>query len=83
MATVTHPVTGIPLNDIAIKRTSLDEIEAVTACIMHKQGHTFTDIAQSLGTNANRVGEVFSGKVWPDAERKARKMIGGDLFKED
>lgn len=80
MANLSHPLTGVPLNDITIKRKSLTEIEAVTAHIMKIEGHTFTDIGYALGTNANRVGEVFKGQIWPDAIYKAIALTGGDLF---
>ncbi|MGV6848570.1 MAG: hypothetical protein ACWA5A_09345 [Marinibacterium sp.] len=80
MAISKHPVTGIALNDITIKRKALDEDAAVTAHLMRMNGDPFTDIVHKLGTNANRVGEVFSGAAWPKAAEKARKLDGGDLF---
>lgn len=74
MAISKHPLTGVELNDITVKRKSLDEAEAVTAHLMRMNGESFTDIVQMLGTNANRVGEVFNGKVWPKAAEKAAKL---------
>ena len=75
MATTKHPITGIDLNEITIKRKTLNIDEAVTAHIMRKQGATFTDVVQKLGTNANRVGEVFRGDVHPDAAMKALDLL--------
>ncbi|MEL7090240.1 MAG: hypothetical protein AAFN94_00760 [Pseudomonadota bacterium] len=71
MATITHPITGDELNAIAIKRPQLSDQNAVTAWIMRLQGETFTDIVQKLGTNANRVGDVFRGDTHQDAKAKA------------
>ncbi|MEO9650497.1 MAG: hypothetical protein ABJ360_11920 [Roseobacter sp.] len=71
MAISKHPVTGVQLNDITIKRKSLSLDEAITAHILRHQGKTFTDVVQMLGTNANRVGEVFKGKAHPEAAKIA------------
>lgn len=71
----THPITGVPLNPILVKRKSLDFEEAVTAHILRTQGKTFTDIVQHLGTNANRVGEVFRGDTHPDAAQEALRRM--------
>lgn len=75
MATYRHPVTGVELNEIPRKRKSLSEAEAVTAHLMRHAGETFTDIVQKLGTNANRVGEVFKGKLHPEAAKKALALL--------
>ena len=75
MATTKHPITGVELNDIKIKRKTLNIDEAVTAHIMRQQGATFTDVVQKLGTNANRVGEVFRGDVHPDSAMKALDLL--------
>jgi hypothetical protein len=80
MAILMHPVTGVPLNDIAIRRKALDFDEALTVHIMRRQGVPYTDIVHHLGTNANRVGEVLRGEAWPRAGTGAIDMIGGDLF---
>lgn len=75
MAITKHPITGVELNDITIKRKTLTNVEAVTAHIMRQQGATFTDVVQKPGTNANRVGEVFRGDVHPDAAMKALNLL--------
>ena len=75
MATIRHPITGIELNEITIRRKRLNIDEAVTAHIMRQQGATFTDVVQKLGTNANRVGEVFRGDAHPDAAMKALGLL--------
>ncbi len=67
MAISTHPITGVALNDITIKRKRLTEDDAITAHIMRYEGATYTDIVQRLGTNANRVGEVMRGECHPEA----------------
>ncbi|MBN8187590.1 hypothetical protein JF540_12905 [Salipiger thiooxidans] len=68
------------MNDIVVRRKSLDEDDAITAHIMKRQGATFTDIVHRLGTNANRVGEVLRGDAFPQAAEKARNMLKDDLF---
>lgn len=75
MAISKHPITGVQLNDITYKRKRLNQDEAVTVHILAKEGHTFTDIVQRLGTNANRVGEVRRGEVHPESA-----MIALDLL---
>lgn len=80
MAILNHPITGVPLNDIALKRKALDLDCAITAHLMFRQGYTFTDIVHHLGTNANRVGEVRRGLIWPHAAEVARVILGDDLF---
>jgi hypothetical protein len=75
MAITQHPVTGVPLNVITVKRKYLNLIEAVTAHILRQQGVTFTDIVQFLGTNANRVGEVFRGERHPEAAMIALRLL--------
>ena len=75
MAITKHPMTGVELNDITIKRKTLSLDDAVTAHIMRQQGVTFTDVVQKLGTNANRVGEVFRGDVHPQAANIALDIL--------
>ncbi|MFW2541515.1 hypothetical protein ACN2XU_02655 [Primorskyibacter sp. 2E107] len=75
MATEVHPITGDELNPIAVKRAQLTFENAVTAWIMKLQGETFTDIVQKLGTNANRIGEVFRGDAHRDAHAKAVAIL--------
>lgn len=75
MAIEVHPVTGVELNVISVKRKRLTFDEAVTAHLLHKQRVPFTEIVQQLGTNANRVGEVFRGDVHPDAAKKALELL--------
>lgn len=79
MAISMHPVTGVPLNDITIRRKAINEEEAVTIHLMKRQGVSYTDIVQHFGTNAHRVGEVLRGEVWPEAAEKAH-ALSDDLF---
>lgn len=74
MANSQHPLTGVKLNVISVKNKRLEEAEAVTACLMHLEGVPFTEIAWKLGTNANRVGEVFRGERFPDAKAQAFRL---------
>ena len=75
MAITKHPITGVELNEITIKRKTLNFDEAVTAIIMRQQGATYTDVVQKLGTNANRVGEVGRGRVHPGAAMRALDLL--------
>ncbi|MCF7725758.1 helix-turn-helix domain-containing protein [Sulfitobacter sp. M22] len=75
MAIQVHPMTGVKLNDIVIKRKRLTFDDAVTAHILRHQGETFTDVVQRLGTNANRVGEVFRGKEHPGSAMFALGLL--------
>jgi len=75
MAIELHPMTGVELNEISVKRKRLSFDEAVTAHLLHRQGLSFTEIVHRLGTNANRVGEVFRGDVHPGAARKALELL--------
>ena len=80
MAISKHPITGVPVNEITVKRKWLTEEDAITIHLMRLQGATYTDIVHHMGTNANRVGEVLRGEIWPNAAEKARAILGGDLF---
>ena len=55
MSTFRHPVTGVLLNRIDIKRKALSEAEAETAKLLRQEGHKLQDIAAMLGTNPGRV----------------------------
>lgn len=69
MATMTHPITGVKINPVVIERKSLTFDEAVTAHVMRIQGVKYNIIAQHLGTNTHRLGEVFRGeKHWGSKE---------------
>lgn len=70
-----HTITRVKLNDYVVKRRALTFDEAVTAFILRQQGYTFTDIVFMLGTNANRVGEVFRREVHPDAAMEALRLL--------
>ncbi|MBO9451462.1 hypothetical protein J7426_14405 [Tropicibacter sp. R16_0] len=70
-----HPITGVLLNVIKIKRKALNFDEAVTAHVLNQQGVSYTDIVQMLGTNANRIGEVFNQKTHPRALIKALELM--------
>lgn len=80
MAQFVHPLTGVKLNAITVKRPRLSKSDAVTVFILKMEGVSYTDIVQHLGTNAYRVGEVLRGEVWPEAHMMAIDIKGGDLF---
>lgn len=74
MATYRHPITGVELNTIAVKRKALDFEDAVTAHIMRARGVNFAEIAHQLGTNPARVGEVLRGDMHPRAATEALRL---------
>ncbi|GLO78509.1 hypothetical protein [Sulfitobacter pontiacus] len=74
MAILRNPY-GIQLNDITVKRKRLTLEDAVTAHILRHQGVSYTDIVQMLGTNANRVGDVFRGRSFPEAAMIALRWL--------
>ncbi len=75
MATRKHPLTGVELNTIEVERISLDFNAAVTAHILRCKGEKYNVIAQKLGTNPHRIGEVFRGEVHPAAAMKALELL--------
>ncbi|MGG7644776.1 hypothetical protein ACQ5SP_08240 [Rhodovulum sp. YNF3179] len=75
MAIERHPVTGVELNPTVVERTALDFDDAVTAHLMRLKGEKFQTIAQKLGTNTFRVGEVLRGDVHPKAATEALRLV--------
>lgn len=75
MATIRHHLTGVELNPIEIERVALDFNEAVTAFILRQQGEKYHMIAQRLGTNTHRLGEVFRGEVHSGAAQRALEIL--------
>jgi acetyl-CoA carboxylase alpha subunit len=75
MAITTHPITGVSLNVIDVQRKSLTEDEAITAVILRHQGDPYHVIAQKLGTNTHRLGEVYRGETHPGAMGKALDLL--------
>lgn len=75
MATQPHPITGVELNPITIERKALNFDEAVTAHLLRKRGTKYNHVAQLLGTNTHRVGEVLRGEVHPNAESVAERLL--------
>lgn len=75
MATFVHPNTGVELNPIIIERKSLNFDEAVTAHILRLRGEKYNHVAQYLGTNTHRLGEVFRGEVHVGSEDVARAIV--------
>lgn len=59
MAMHKHPVTGVPLNRLGLRRKSLDEAEKETVRLLRHAGHKMQDIAAMLGTNQGRVAEAI------------------------
>ena len=70
-----HPITGAKLNPLEIERLSLDFNAAVTAWVMRLQREKFAVIAQRLGTNTYRLGEVFRKEVHPGACNEALRLL--------
>ncbi|MCQ0986998.1 hypothetical protein [Jiella marina] len=77
MAAYLHPLTGIELNPVVIERKALTYEEAVTAFVLRAQGCKYNIIAQHLGTNTHRLGEVFRGEKHMGAEAKATALLFG------
>lgn len=75
MATISHPETGVLLNVVDVVRPSLNHDEAITVHVMRKRGSGFQEIAQKLGTNPARVGEVLRGDQHYGTEALALKII--------
>ncbi|GAA4172175.1 hypothetical protein GCM10023069_32940 [Shinella granuli] len=75
MATLMHPVTGVKINPVIIERKSLTFDEAVTAHIMRMQGVKYNIIAQQLGTNTHRLGEVFRGEKHSGSKEAAIALL--------
>ena len=72
---MTHPITGVRLNPLTIERVSLDFKAAVTAWVMRLQGEKYAVIAQRLGTNTFRLGEVYNQEIHPDAQKAALILL--------
>ena len=75
MALETHPLTGVKINPIVIERKALTFDEAVTAQVMRMQGVKYNHIAQHLGTNTHRLGEVFRGEKHVNSRNMAMYML--------
>lgn len=75
MATYKHPVTGVALNPIVIERKALSFNEAVTAHVLRLQGAKYNIVAQQLGTNTHRLGEVFRGEKHYRSKEAALKLL--------
>ena len=74
MATI-HPLTGVKLNEVEIERKALNFEEAVTAHVMRMTGEKYNIIAQHLGTNTHRLGEVFREEVHQGAKQVASQLL--------
>ncbi|EXL03883.1 hypothetical protein [Brucella anthropi] len=72
-----HPITGVKINPVVIERKALSFDDAVTAFVMKMQGVKYNIIAQHLGTNTHRLGEVFRGEKHYGAKAKADALISG------
>jgi len=76
MAPIKDPITGIALNPIIIERKSLSYRDAVTAWVLRLRGVKYNHVAQYLGANTHRLGEVFRGEVHIGSEAEAKKLMG-------
>lgn len=75
MAMIRHPITGVPLNELAVERISLSLEEAVTVWVLKMTGEKYAVIALLLGTNPARVGEVLRGEKHPEAQELAQLLL--------
>ena len=71
---VNETINGVQLNAIDYERVSLDFDEAVAAHILRKRGEKFQIIAQKLGTNPARLGEIFRGEKHPGSKEEASRI---------
>ncbi|MDO1580885.1 hypothetical protein [Rhizobium oryzicola] len=75
MVTLVHPMTGVEMNPVLIERKALTFDEAVTAHLLKMQGVKYNIIAQRLGTNTHRLGEVFRGEKHEGSKVKAEELF--------
>ncbi|MCD2175811.1 hypothetical protein [Rhizobium sp. C4] len=75
MASMLHPITGVEINPVVVERKSLTFDEAVTAQIMRLQRIKYNIIAQHLGTNTHRLGEVFRGEKHEGSKAVAVQLM--------
>ena len=75
MSTEIHPETGVELNCIDVVRPALDFDDAVTVHMMKARGEKYQLIAQKLGTNPARIGEVLRCEAHPGAAAEAVKLL--------
>lgn len=75
MAIERHPLTGVALNSIDVRRKALSYDEAVTAILLRHQGMKYHDVAHQLGTNTHRLGEVYRGEIHPGAADDALRLL--------
>lgn len=75
MVTLVHPITGVEMNPVVIERKSLSFSDAVTAQILRMQGVKYNLIAQQLGTNTHRLGEVFRGEKHEGSKALADELL--------
>jgi hypothetical protein len=74
MATFYHPITGVELNSIEVKRPNLTKDEAITAHVLRMNGHKIQTITAMLGTNQGRVMSALNGETYPNAASDAAKL---------
>lgn len=80
MATFKHPETGVILNEISVRRGTLDFDDAVVAWFMRFQAIPYHTIAHHLGVNSFEVGKVYRGEIHPNAKPEAvRKFLAAQI----
>ncbi|MBR9766146.1 MAG: hypothetical protein GYB53_22190 [Rhodobacteraceae bacterium] len=80
MATFKHPETGVILNEISVRRGTLNFDEAVLAWFMRFQAIPYHTIAYHLGVNAFELGKVYRGEQHQNAKPEAvRKFLAAQL----
>lgn len=70
-----HPITGVKLNRITVKRRELTFTDAVTVHILRQQGKTIKEIARYLGTGETKVRETLRGEVHQGAAHTALEWL--------
>jgi|GEM_PF-4583492 len=82
MATLRHPETGVPMNDISVKRKNIDGATRHTIFLLRLQGDTIEDIARKLGLDRRRVSATLRRRGEMRAARAAiiRLKANGELL---
>lgn len=78
METIRCPLTGVPINPIILDRVRLDLDEATTVWVLWLQGTKYNHIAQHLGANPLRIGEVLRCEMHRNARSIAIELVSRD-----
>lgn len=83
MDTIRCALTGVDMNPIPLERVTFTYSEAVTVWILKLKGTKYALIAQHMGANALRIGEVLRGEVHPGARQQALALLAMEDVLDD